>query len=121
MKGYVIRENGEHKPIDFENTLDCLHDVIGGLIDITRRNIGEEGKEYLIVCDDEGLLKECKITAIRDGKPALVGNLLIVNQGDVEDFSSLTEDDVTYIRNSVSVVLTNGPDGMSLQSVVRLA
>lgn len=122
MKGYIIKEDGTHHAIDFEDELHVLQKLIGGLIDITRRPIGDDGKEYLIVCDDEGLMKGCNITATQGYEPALVGTLLVVNKGDSEDFASLSDEDITYISNSTrNVMFENKEDGtIHIRSTLRI-
>lgn len=112
MKGYLINENGTHHVINFEDNLATLQRIVGGTITITRRGVGAEQREFLIVCDDEGLLKERKVTAMHvPFEPALWGNLLIVNKGDSEDFKSLTSEDVDYIQEWITDAYVFGLDG----------
>ena len=94
-------------PITISNTLDALYNVLNcGLIDITYLTLGE--KEFCVIVDDEGLLKDSpKISAIsKTGAPMLVGNLLLVSADGGEDFESLTSDDISLIENHIHLIAT---------------
>lgn len=58
------------------------------------------GKEYDVIADDWALLREtpAKVSAICRGKPALVGNLLIMNQGSEGEEAPLHDLDCERIR-----------------------
>ena len=95
-------------PITISNTLDALYSVLNcDLIDITYLTLGE--KEFCVIVDDEGLLKDSpKISAIsRTGAPMLVGNLLIVSADGGEEFASLTPDDISLIEKHIRLIATN--------------
>lgn len=68
--------------------------------DIARRKIGN--KTYTIVCDDEGLLKDRRITAINMGysEDLLVGSLFICNELGPE-LASLLDVDINKIMQSI--------------------
>lgn len=105
MKAVLIREFEEPKVIELTGKSGELQEIIGGWIDIVRRRIGASNTDYLIVCDDEGILKGRSITAKLDGEPALVGDLIIVKPGDSEDFAPLTDYDVDNILGATERVL----------------
>ena len=83
IKGLLIDvNNGEAKVIEVEDKLEELYKVLDcDCIDIIQRTIF--GKDYTIVCDDEGLLKgNPKVSALtNEFRPSLVGNLLVVAPG----------------------------------------
>lgn len=82
-----------------DNSLDKFYEIIKcRCIDIATRRIGEKKKYYDIIVDDEGLLVGSKISAInKEGKPQLVGNLIITNYDEEGNTTSLTDDDIEYI------------------------
>ena len=94
-----VKEGKEPEVIDIKNELnefykliDCRH------IDIVSRRM--YGKDFMVVCDDEGLLKEKPIVSFVTINPFernlnLVGNLIIANvkEDDLDDLS----DDVSRI------------------------
>lgn len=93
--------NQEFKTIDIEDDLDVFYEIIKcRTIDIVNRKIGD--RDYLIICDDEGLLKDNPILSAIDQKiqPMLVGNLLIVKNGFEGELEGLTDEDVEFIRGN---------------------
>lgn len=83
----------------YYKTLDC------DCIDIVSRKIG--GKYFDVICDDEGLYNQPKISAIDDmGAPMLVGNLFIVNYDGNGDNKSLTDEDIDHIKKYIQVMST---------------
>lgn len=101
---YRISEDGSHGPLIIEDNLDALQKAVGGYIDVVIRRIGAEGREYTIVCDDEGALRGREVTAVLRNYPALVGDLLILRNGVRKDFDSLTDDDLDYISRSMKML-----------------
>lgn len=82
----------------YYDMLDC------STIDMQDRMIGiENGRQYTIVCDDEGLLKDNpKISALDDmGRPMFVGNLFIVNVDKEGNVVSLNYEDILYIEQFI--------------------
>ena len=88
--------------IEIEDELDEFYKILNcSCIDIVVRKIGR--KKLNIVCDDEGLLNNSKISAIDNlGNVQLVGNLFIVG-GIVEDgnLTSISEEDAAYVLERV--------------------
>jgi len=79
----------------YYNIIDC------DCIDITTRKIGN--KYYDIIVDDEGLLKDDFIVSAIDSnyKPALVGNLVITNFDEEGNTTTLTDEDIRYIKQFI--------------------
>ena len=76
------------------------------------------GKEYDVIADDEGLYREggAKVSAICRGKPALVGNLLILNQGANGEEAPLCDLDCERIRQRLRrAVYGDGTDALILE------
>jgi len=119
MIAYQVREDGAHGPIDVDDDLSSLHEAIGGYIDIVTRRIGSDGREYAIICDDEGILRDREVTAVRGCFQALVGNLLIVRKGTRGDLKSLTNKDIDYISKSMKDIWTCA-DHAVVRSVLEL-
>lgn len=93
-KGFSI-ETINNSLDDFYSIIDC------SCIDIATRKIGNNGKYYDIICDDEGLLQDKpKVSAIAsNGSGMLVGNLIITNYNSNGETTSLTENDIEYLLN----------------------
>ena len=65
------------QPVDVADKLEDFYRLLRcDTIDITERNIG--GKQFSVMCDDEGLLKDEAIVSAFDSNnnAALVGNLM---------------------------------------------
>jgi hypothetical protein len=92
LTGEVVIEKslqGYYKALDC-STIDVVHATIGD-------------REYDIICDDEGLLKQDYIlTAINPAmNTALSGNILVVKFDGGEDFESINDEDVINIENNI--------------------
>ena len=83
---------------DFYKELDCH------IFDVAVRKVGDV--RYDIFCDDIGLLKEDPVVSAidQDGKPMLVGNLLLANHDDQGRTTSLSLDDVENIYRHIAVL-----------------
>lgn len=83
-------------------------------IDIVQRIIGD--RWYDIVCDDNGtLVEDPRISAVDSkGQIMLVGNLLICGLADADGvLTSLSEEDIEYIQESIQKVKTvMHPEGL---------
>lgn len=108
IKVVLVRATEESLPttLTIEDDLKAYQTLIEcDSIDIVRRFIG--GKQYTIVCDDEGLLKEHPIISAvtKDGIVALVGNLVIAGlPNDEGELTSLTDKDVKEILREIAIV-----------------
>lgn len=102
MKGYLVDvNNGTANEVETNGSLEEYYKLLDcDCIDIVTRKIG--GKYFCIVCDDEGLFVENpKISAIdSEGAPLLVGNLLVLNNGDDGDLHGLNESDIAILKKS---------------------
>lgn len=114
MKNKLLRgiffnpQKNELKVKVFSNTLDEIYRLINcDCITTAVRRIG--GHRVVIVCDDEGLLKPDNDVAIvtisdstNDVVEQIVGNVLIVGEGD-EDFISLTEEEIEDVLEASKI------------------
>ena len=108
LSGYLVDVCDELAgPITISNTLDALYDILNcDLIDVTYLTLGK--KEFCVIVDDEGLLKDApKISAVnKSGNPLLVGNLLIVSADRGEEFASLLPEDIPLIEQHIRFIST---------------
>lgn len=82
-----------------DNTLDAIHRVLGYDY-FTVSHVTVEGKRYVVLCDDDGLLKEEPIPSVISSRGAirLVGNLMFLSENeDGSEFVSLGAKDVLSI------------------------
>ena len=94
-------KNGTANEVETNGSLAEYYKLVDcDCIDIATRKIG--GKYFCIVCDDEGLFVENpKISAIdSEGNPLLVGNLLVLNNGDDGDLHGLNESDIAILKKA---------------------
>lgn len=100
IRGLLIDEKtGKVSVKDVDDDFRALQQVIDAdFFDIARRKIGD--KTYAIVCDDEGLLKDRRITALNLGEDILVGSLFICNELGPE-LASLLDVDIKRITQSI--------------------
>lgn len=92
---------------EIEKKLESYYKILNcNLIDIVSMKIGH--KNFDIICDDEGLMKEdITISAIYDDFiPALVGNLFIVRHDGRGNERSLTNEDVLLVLEHVTTIQT---------------
>lgn len=108
IRGLLIDEKtGAISVKDVDDDFRSLQQVIDAdFFEIARRKIGN--KTYAIVCDDEGRLKDRRITAINMGysQDILVGSLFICNEMGPELVSLLDVD----IRNIIQSIRYNAFD-----------
>ena len=102
---------------EIEDNLDVFYDIIGcDTIDIVTRTINGAG--YEIICDDEGLLKAGPVvTAVsRDGRPQLVGGLIVAKYGGNGELAGLAPEDVLRLSNAIQYTIQKN----KLQPVIIL-
>lgn len=83
---------------DYYIMLDC------DCIDITARDIG--GKQFGIICDDEGLLKENPILSARSRSndlDALVGNLIFSQFNYEGEEIGLTDEEIEHLKKHIGM------------------
>ena len=102
IRGLLIDEKtGKVSVKDVDDDFRALQQVIDAdFFEIARRKIGD--KTYAIVCDDEGLLKDRRITAVNLGYSydILFGSLFICNELGPE-LASLLDVDINKITQSI--------------------
>lgn len=108
----------EDKLAEFYRLCDCE------LIDIVMRFI--EGRQFCFIVDGEGLLKgpdTIRISAIdTDGRPALVGNLLVVaadeeNEGELR---GLTDSEMAILRRHTGTYMVSAQNGSEAYNTVAV-
>lgn len=114
IKAFLIDiANKSAKEIDFEPSLKKYYELLKcDTIDIVERSVG--GKNFDIICDDEGLMLDKPVISAVNGKcePMLVGSLLFVHHNGEGETTGLTSDECAHILSHVRHVRTaNDPDG----------
>ena len=108
MKSFLIAVNSgfsanNPRVVEVEDDLQEFYALIGcEWIDIVSRRIA--GKWFVIVCDDEGLLKDSpKVSAINsERRPMLVGNLLFFHEDDEGNLVGISDDDVAFLKRNLT-------------------
>lgn len=103
---FNVRLNELHI-VDIQDKLETYYSLLEcDCIDMVHREIG--GKSYLIVCDDEALLKDKAIVSAINSfwTPMLVGNLLVLNDGKNGTVTGLTAADISNVLNSTRCLKT---------------
>ena len=94
------------KIVDIKDDLKTYYELLKcDTIDIVTRTI--EGKNFSVVCDDEGLLVEKPIVSAIDKnkKCQFVGNLIFCGMPtDEGEMTSLTEDEIKTILSNLYIV-----------------
>lgn len=101
IRGLLIDDKTGGISVKYVDDFRALQQVIAAdFLEIARRKIGN--KTYAIVCDDEGMLKDRRITAINMGysQDILVGSLFICNEMGPE-LVSLLDLDINNIIQSI--------------------
>ena len=95
-----VKDGKQPEIIDIPDELETFYKLIKcDTIDIVRRKIG--GKEYHIICDDEGLFDQPAIPSLINHNYGvdLVGNLIICNCDEQGELQSLTDVEAERIIN----------------------
>jgi len=90
--------------VDVESKLQEYYEVLGcDLVEYARRSIG--GRNFLIICDEEGRLKNNAITAFNKRfEPDIVGALLVCGIDEEGNERDLTDEELTIlVRNSLRI------------------
>lgn len=102
LKGILIKSDGDYQVIDYEDSLDFLHNVVGGYIEYVpiKDNI-------CMIINEEGKLKGLDIndiaTSLISFNDFIVGNVLIVGVKDGEDIS-LSDSQIEMLLNKIKGV-----------------
>lgn len=103
-----VKGNKRPKIVKIDNnTNEDLYKLIGcDTIDIVERKFG--GKSFLVVCDDEALLKEKPILSVysQNAYEYVYGNIIIANRNG-EDFDSITNVDYWRIVSRLATLRTD--------------
>ena len=81
-------------------------------VEMPLRWIGD--KPFIIICDEEGTFRsDCKVSARNGDEVMLVGNLLVVAEGDTEegDIRGLTEQEAKYVMDHVRAIARMDKNG----------
>ena len=101
------------REIDIEPSLQKYYELLDcDTIDIVERSVG--GKNFDIICDDEGLMLDRPVVSAitGNGEPMLVGNLLFAHHNEEGETTGLTSDECAHIQRHIHQVRTaNCPDG----------
>lgn len=102
-----VWENSAHT-VEVDHALDAFYKMLNcDLIDFAYISIG--GKEYAVMCDDEGLFQEDIRPSLisHTGMPLLVGSLMFFLSSDDGDILSLQPEDIDIIRSHLVYGDTN--------------
>ncbi|MCI2075180.1 MAG: hypothetical protein LKJ94_05730 [Candidatus Methanomethylophilus sp.] len=109
-----VGERKEHCSLVSVETVDDDHlaEAIGaGYAELYHRRVGKERKEYVIVCDEIGRIRERAPTAIvRTAEMpvvSFVGDILVCKDSG-DDLASITAEDAAYLLTSMIVCTYKG-------------
>jgi hypothetical protein len=110
-----VKEN-KVEVLDVEGTLEEYYERLDcRCIDIQLRSIA--GRNYDIVCDDEGLLVDNpRISAINNyGETMLVGNLMFFHNDGMGNLTGLKDEDIRHLLNNIQHMYTRKcPEGYKM-------
>lgn len=102
---------GTASVVTIDNELEAFYDILGcQWIEMPTRRIGtRNGRNFIIICDEEGLLHDDPMISAIDhmGQPMLVGNLFIVKSDGLDDILSLDQNDIKYLQRFILPQATN--------------
>lgn len=96
-----LKVGQEPDVIEIKNTLESFQKCVQGYIEVVPFQI--EGNTYVIVANEEGILKRLKPNRMLFGR-TLVGDILIAKANE-DEFVSLTNDDVKLILSDLNLRL----------------
>ncbi|MDC7951318.1 hypothetical protein PAA26_04520 [Methanomassiliicoccaceae archaeon COG_1] len=107
--GFLISEDGRVGPLAVDlDKVSVLSRTIGcDVIDMVHRPIG--GETYVIVCDDEGLIRERPPTAFDNSQHvALFGDILVLRDADEPgEVRGLTAAEIRHVRSNLAMLIGN--------------
>ena len=96
---FINANNLKASEVTIIDNLNNIYELLNcNLIDVVQRNIA--GKDYNIICDDEGFLKPDLIFTARNlnfSEDCIVGNLFVVSSDENGEFLSLDKDEIKEI------------------------
>lgn len=114
IRGLYVKKSGSVDIIEFEDSLEEMYKLLDcDMIEIVKRPIGVDKREFTIICDEEARLKDFKLTDItavenNDYEPFIVGNILIVSPNNEDgELHSLTLEEMEYIMDKGLKVTIN--------------
>lgn len=100
IKGIHIGKTG-YEVLEIDGSLESLYQVCKcDLIDVAYVSV--KGKQFDIVCDDEGLLKDdifCKVYSVKYGA-LIVGDVFVCTHKD-SDFASLSDSEIELVKSRI--------------------
>ena len=99
---YLNKKSAEYVEIEPElkvyyKLLDC------SCITITTLKVN--GKEFDVICDDEGLLTKKSVSALDDNlNPVLVGNLIFAHHDDEGELVDITREEADFLSENLALV-----------------
>lgn len=114
----------EAKPVEIndENHLEGYYSLLNcNTIDIVQKSVG--GKEFDVIVDDEGLLKDNPVASAfnKEGEPILFGNILFCNHDGEGNEASLSEMDIAILQEFTDVAYIVNTDGETIGTTVVIA
>lgn len=94
MKVYKVEPNKKGYEKEIENTLDVLHQEIGGYIQVCYLADG-----LLAIVDEEGLIKNLTDNLLLPKYGLIKGNVLFVRDDGKGDFEDLTDEDIAMLKH----------------------
>lgn len=94
LKGVLIKTNGTYEVIEYNNTLDELHNIVEGYIEyVTIEN------DMFMIVNEEGWLLGLDLNRLATMfyRPGIVGNALIVSVNDEGDNESLSDKQIELL------------------------
>ena len=117
---YLKVKGGEHGEFECNELQDYYDKLECDCFDVARMFVG--GKLFDLYVDDEGLLKETIIPGVIDtktGEPLLAGNVVFANHNSAGETTSLSNDDIRLIRESLVRGLVFLDDTPTLVTMAR--
>ena len=105
--------DGDVKELWIRRELEDYYEALGcSTIDMPMRSIG--GKNFQIICDDEGLFRsDFRISAVGKNlrEPQLVGNLIICQWRGGEEVDGLTDEEIEFLKHHFKRIGAMHPGG----------
>ncbi len=106
IRSILVKKDGNVDVIEFEDKLEEMYKLLDcDYIEIVKRPIGVDKREFTIICDEEARLKDFDLTDItavenNNHEPFIVGNILIVSPNNEDgELHSLTLEEIEYIMD----------------------
>jgi hypothetical protein len=97
IKVGIKRVNEELKLVEIEDNLQSYQKIVGGYIEVVYMDAG-----YIMICNEEGKFENLPVNFVLE-HDYIVGDVFFAKQ-DREDFGTLTEFDIGYLKQYVKEV-----------------